>query len=92
MPQRITQKDLDQIVRVLNRRAGTPETPSDDNGNANVGAYILHQAYGSTGLHQIVSEGFAVRTIVGLTTRRECYNAIAALIDGIEIGRRNPRP
>lgn len=87
MSQRINQKDLEQIVRVLNRRAGTPDEPYTDC-EPNPGAYYVDAAYGAYALFQMMDDGSTgARTIIGRTNRRELYRQISALIDGIEIGR-----
>jgi len=87
---RITNKHLEGVVNRLNRVTGNPSNPwTKKNGKltANIGNYHLYGAYGSTGLHRMYSEGGGVETVIHLTTKRDLYNKIIALLDGIEIGK-----
>lgn len=83
---RITRKDLDGAVDLLNRIAGMPMHPYRMNGVANVGNYHLDGAYGGWALHQMANHGGGIRDIfnMGHMPARELYNLIYAYRKGIE--------
>lgn len=94
--QRITQKDLQGAVNLLNHVASTPTTQYRAEpvlaGSgatrliANIGNYHLDGAYGGWALHQMANEGGGIRDIfnMGHMPARELYNLIHAYRKGIE--------
>lgn len=87
---RITRKELDYFVNELNVLTNNPLKPYEQvNGKliGQIGNYPLYGAYGATALHQTMNEGGGVHEIFGLSTKRELYNKIRAMIKGIELGK-----
>jgi hypothetical protein len=85
---RITKKDLDQVVRVLNTITHNPTEPhakKDGKSSFNVGHFCLDYAYGGVALYRIVNAHGGVDDISrrGHGTTRELYNYISAFIDGV---------
>ena len=70
MADRITRKQLEGMVRGLNRASGRPEQPyaRDEAGSvrAQVGCLHLSGAYGGWALHEIVNESGGVRDVSGM--------------------------
>jgi hypothetical protein len=95
MATRVTNAMLESAVKRLNELAGKPVEPwtrKDGKLRANIGNYNLYGAYGSTGLHQMTTEGGGVREIFGLTTKRELLEKINAFMTGMESkAGKNPR-
>lgn len=86
---RITEKHLQAICDRINRMTGNPLTPyakTDAGHKANIGNYHLDYAYGGASLHQMRSEGGAVKDIFrcGHIPKKELANKMWAFIDGIE--------
>ena len=89
---RITEKMLQQMVKVLNNQAGTPQEPytkgSDGKYTPNANCYHLDHAYGGVGLCQMCETGTGVRSIIGgHMPKRELYDRLRAFIDGIAVGK-----
>jgi len=87
---RITRKELDYFVNELNVLTNNPLKPYEQiDGKliGQIGNYHLYGAYGSTALHQTMNNGGGVHEVFGLSTKRELYNKIRALIQGIELGK-----
>lgn len=87
---RITRKELDYFVNELNVLTNNPLKPYEQvNGKliGQIGNYHLYGAYGATALHQTMNEGGGVHEVFGLSTKRELYNNIRAMIKGIELGK-----
>jgi hypothetical protein len=86
-----TIKNLDVAIDELNVVTGNAKKSYriDDAGKhrANVGNYNLHMAYGGHGLAQIDSNGGGVRMVFGLTTKKELYGQIRAMLAGIALAR-----
>ena len=90
--ERITDKDLDNMVKRINAAAGTPMNgwtqPSLHSSQhvANVGHYAISSAYGGSQMVQIVNEGGGERTISsgGYVPKRELYHQMQAYLRGIE--------
>jgi hypothetical protein len=79
--QRITNAILDAKVAQVNLALGygkSPEYPT-------VGAVVLYGAYGSTGVHRIVTDGGGVTVLAGLGTKRETAIALDGILAGIEL-------
>lgn len=73
---RITMNDLRKRLDYLN------EITKEDKYK-----YQFYIAYGAYGLDKVVNDGGGVRTIIGLTTKRDLYNRMSDLIYGIELGK-----
>jgi len=85
---RITMKDLEQVVRIINRETGNPETSYTREGDkfkANIGNYHLDGAYGGWSLEQMTNEGGGVDDTLrcGHVSKRELYNRMKAFLDGL---------
>jgi len=94
---RITQKDLEQAVRVLNLAAGAnvdPYTKQDDGKyRANPGTYLLDGAYGGWKLVQVRGESGGERSVTsGYVPKSQLYHLIHAYIDGLRTGRGDTEP
>lgn len=87
---RITNRDLQGVVNRLNRMTGNPLEPwtRDDAGKlrANIGNFHISGAYGGVQLHQMMSDGGGVRTVLstGYCSKRELYHAIHNFLDGLD--------
>jgi hypothetical protein len=87
---RISKKELDYFVNELNELTNNPLKPYEQiDGKliGQIGNYHLYGAYGSIALHQTMNEGGGIKEIFGLSTKRELYNKIRALIQGIKLGK-----
>ena len=87
---RISRKDLDYFVNELNVLTNNPLKPYEQvNGKliGQIGNYHLYGAYGAIALHQTMNNGGGVHEIFALSTKRELYNKIRAMIQGIELGK-----
>ena len=77
MPSRITIKDLESVIALINRETGSPTEPwtADATGRvrANIGNYHLSRAYGGFALHRMVTDGGGVSEPLrtGHTSARE---------------------
>tara|TARA_Y100001970_G_C13956246_1_gene710854 strand:+ start:122 stop:631 length:510 start_codon:yes stop_codon:yes gene_type:complete len=100
--ERITKKHLDSRIELLNEITGQPMEAyaKDDAGEclringclvSCSGHYLLNWAYGAVGVDQMSSGGGA-RDILPLGTKRETYERLNALIDGIRIGQQTAPP
>jgi len=96
MADRITQKDLEQMVRRINETLGRPletYTKDEDTGRykANIGNFHLSGAYGGVALEEMESESGGVRRVStgGYGTKRELYRWMDAYLRGIEQSREN---
>ena len=91
---RITIKHLQAMCDRLNRMTGSPAKPyiprPDGKGcTAQVGCYIIDQAYGGYQLARICNEGGGQTSPIGLGfgPARDLYNRVDAYIRGIEQAR-----
>ena len=87
--QRITRKDLDGAVNLLNRitnNAAEPYRGEHGKWVANIGNFHISGAYGGVALHQTMNEAGGIRDIFqqGHMPMRELYNLIHAYRKGIE--------
>lgn len=87
--ERISEKDLENVVLRINRAAGTPLTYATSIGNdrvINIGHYHLDFAYGGVKLVQTMNHGGGIRNITtsGYGTKRELYHQLHAYLAGIE--------
>lgn len=86
---RITDVQLESMIKRLNRVTGNAETPYVKRGEkyeAQVGCYHLSGAYGGVSLHQMDNKSGGVRDVFrcGHVPKRDLYNRISAFIDGLE--------
>lgn len=91
MAERITAKNLTNLIAHLNKMTGNPEHPYVKVGEkhvAQIGNYHLDGAYGGWALHQMVNDGGAIRDVLhtGHVPARELYNLIHAYLRGLEPG------
>ena len=89
---RISRKDLDGAVNLLNRITGNEAEPyRGEHGKwfANIGNFHISGAYGGVSLHQMVNENGGVRNVFqcGHIPMRDLYNLIHAFRNGIEYAR-----
>ena len=85
---RITNKHLENAINELNQVTGNAcqaWTKTESGYKANIGCYHLAGAYGGYQLQQIVNNGGGVHDVfsVGYVTKRELYNLIRAMIQGV---------
>ena len=90
--QRITRKDLDGAVNLLNRITGNelePYRKENDKWVANIGNFHISGAYGGFSLHQMGNQGGGIRDVFqcGHMPMRDLYSLIHAFRKGIEFAR-----
>ena len=92
--ERITQKDLEYLVKRINEVTGSPiaqytkkekATSTDPGYRGNIGNYHLSYAYGGVKLERMCNEGGGVNTVStgGFGTKRELYDWMRAYLDGM---------
>jgi hypothetical protein len=87
---RITIKTLRAVCANLNRMTGSPLEPyvrsADGKLTAQIGCYIIDQAYGGYQLARIMNDGGGQTAPVGLGfgPARECYDKIRAYMAGLQ--------
>ena len=95
MSNRITEKDLDEMVKQLNDALGYPDEPYSERSGQytpNGNNYHLNYAYGRVGLLQMISDkGTGVREILGSGTKRELFDKIHSMLSGIYLEREESR-
>lgn len=87
---RITLKQIEAVIEWLNQELKRPLKPYeniDGKLTAQIGNFHLYQAYGAFGLHEMRTEGGGVKTIIHLGTKKELFNSIHRLLDGIRLER-----
>ena len=88
--ERITQKDLEYLVKRINEATGnktaTHTKESDGTYTTNVGVYHLDYAYGGVKLVKMVNSGGGTREISrdGYGTKRELYSWMQAFLSGMD--------
>lgn len=90
--ERITQKDLEYLVKRINEITGSPidyctKVPSGmPIPNTNIGNYHLDYAYGGVKLVRTVNKhgGITIISTGGYGTKRELYNWISAFLLGLD--------
>lgn len=92
MSDRITDKDLENLVDWINKLTGNPlqsYTKTESGYKSNIGNYHISGAYGGVTIYQMITDGGGVRDVLycGFTTERDLYNRLQAFIKGIEIGK-----
>jgi hypothetical protein len=85
---RITNKHLENAINELNKATGNPVKlyeKTETGYKANIGCYHLAGAYGGYQLQQIVNNGGGVHDVfsVGYVSKRELYNLICAMVQGV---------
>lgn len=85
--ERITQKDLQNLVDRINKATGNKLEPYDSSRpgcNPNPNVYHLNWAYGGVSLDQMMDKGTGDRSILpGFGTKRELYNKMQAFLAGL---------
>ena len=87
---RITKAQIEAVIEWLNKELKRPLKPYeniDGKLTAQIGNFHLYQAYGAYGLHEMRSEGGGIRQTIGLGTKKELFDSIHRLLDGIRLER-----
>jgi len=90
MTNRVTEKQLEYKVKLINQAANTPIEPYTENDQgkfvSNPGNYHLSYAYGGVQLHKMCNESGGVSTplYTGYTTKRELWTALDSFLKGLE--------
>ena len=84
--ERITELNLKHAVKFLNKLTGNSVEPYKD-GKAIIGNYHISHCYGGVSLHHTMNEDGGIRDVFscGHVTKRDLYNRIHAMMDGIKI-------
>lgn len=88
---RITKAQIEAVIEWLNKELNRPLKPYeniDGKFTAQIGNFHLYQAYGAYGLHEMATEGGGIRQTIGLGTKKELFNSIHRLLDGIRLERK----
>ena len=86
---RITQKDLEYLVKRINEVTGSPTESwtkdANNNYSANIGNYHLDYAYGGVSLERMTRTTGSVNMVSGNGhgTKRELYNWMRAFLAGL---------
>lgn len=84
MSNRITEKDLKNLVRILNEETGNPtEYYNSELKKCNPGNFHLDIAYGGFALCQTVNDGGGSKNVIGRGTKAELYSQIQTFRAGI---------
>ena len=93
MTNRVTEKQLEYKVKLINQAVNAPLEPYTKNEQgqfkSKIGNYHLSHAYGGVQLHKMCNDGGGVSTPLntGYTTKRELYTALDSFLTGLEIKR-----
>lgn len=87
--ERITQKDLERVVKSLNIVTGSPtESYRMETGKyvSNINNYHLDMAYGGVKLVRMDNESGGIREVLhtGFTTKRDLYRQMQSFVLGIQ--------
>jgi hypothetical protein len=85
---RTTLAQIEALIAELNKQLDRPSKPYiKENGKltAQIGNFHLYQAYGAYGLHEMATDGGGIRQTTQLGTKKELYNALHKLIQGVEL-------
>ena len=88
---RVTEKQLEYKVKLINEITNSPLEPytKNDEGKykSNIGNYHLSHAYGGVQLHKMCNDGGGISTPLntGYTTKKELYVALNSFLIGLEI-------
>jgi len=88
--ERITQKDLEILVDVINVETKNPTTSyTKHKDGANIGNFHLDYAYGGVKLAQITNTGGTIREIShdGFGTKRQLHSFMQAYLDGMAVAK-----
>jgi len=91
MTNRVTEKQLEYKVKLINEITNSPLEPytKNDEGKykSNIGNYHLSRAYGGVQLHKMCNDGGGISTPLntGYTTKKELYVALNSFLIGLEI-------
>ena len=89
--ERISEKQLNAVVKRINEVTDSPEAAYTNNGRgklkANVGNYHLEFAYGRVGLARMVNESGGVTMIFNGGTKRELFDQMHAFLTGFSTNR-----
>tara|TARA_R100001377_G_scaffold49465_1_gene28683 strand:- start:207 stop:494 length:288 start_codon:yes stop_codon:yes gene_type:complete len=91
MTNRVTEKQLEYKVKLINEITNSPLEPytKNDEGKykSNIGNYHLSHAYGGVQLHKMCNDGGGISTPLntGYTTKKELYVALNSFLIGLEI-------
>jgi hypothetical protein len=92
MSNRITEKDLRNLVRILNEETGNPvEYVNSETRKCNPGNFHLDIAYGGFALCQTVNDGGGSKNVIGRGTKAELYNQIQTFRAGMQYARDNAK-
>lgn len=82
---RITDRDLENLVKRINKITGSPEECYKNN-VAQVGNYCIDVAYSGVRLVRVISDkgGITVISHDGFGTKKELYNFMIGFINGLE--------
>ena len=86
---RTTRDDMDRLVAMINRKAGTAPTPytvgADGQHHGNAGNYHIDGAYGGWKLSRICADGHGTENVLncGYTTKRDLHRLMSAYLDGM---------
>lgn len=81
---KITQRDLEAVLKRINSKAGHGEAPK----YSTIGAYLLDGAYGGWKLAQYCNEHGGQRDITsGFCPKKELYYQMHAFLNGMEAGK-----
>jgi len=87
---RITKAQIEAVIDWLNKELNRPLKPYeniDGKLTAQIGNFHLYQAYGAYGLHEMANESGGVRQTISLGTKKELFNSLHRLLDGIRLER-----
>ena len=88
--QRITDKMLQARFDLINKTLGRPLKPwkiQDGRSIGQVGCFHLAQQNDHNGCHEMLTDGGAVDQHGSWGTKRELYDYLGGLLDGLELGR-----
>lgn len=86
----ITEKDLRNLVRILNEETGNPvEYIDKETRRCNPGHFHLDIAYGGYALSRTCSDSGGASNIIPRGTKRELYDRIQSFRDGIYYAKQN---
>ena len=88
--ERITEKQLENLVSYLNTITNSPQKYRGDNG-INIGHFSISHAYGGVCLHRTVNDrgGITCPLMGGHVSKRALFNEMHAFIKGIDFQARN---
>ena len=80
MSQRITEKNLEALVKIINEEKGMPIEAFSD-GRWNIGTYYIDHAYGGVSLCQVINEAGGIADLFGHhMPKRELYNRMVGYL------------